>query len=156
MKHLFALGLIAVSAFLAFSIYPASAAPNTSTEAAAKQSNQAAAAAKNPTLVTEKQSGQTISVSKSTIVEIRLDGNITTGYSWEVSQISGQSASQQGKVQYLNAPHAPNVVGSGGTFVATFKADQAGLTSITLVYHRPWEKNKAPAKTFTVKVNVTP
>jgi predicted secreted protein len=45
------------------------------------------------------------------------------------------------------------VVGSGGTFVATFKAAKVGSAVVTMAYERPWETGQ-PAQTFSVTISV--
>jgi len=81
-------------------------------------------------------------VDIGTPVEIRLKGNATTGFSWSVAKIEGDSVKQQGKIHYVPDKGPKGMVGSGGTAIATFKAVKAGKSIITLEYRRPWEKNK--------------
>ena len=45
------------------------------------------------------------------------------------------------------------MVGVGGTEIFRFEAS-TGETSLSLVYHLPWEKDVEPLETFTVQVVV--
>ncbi|MBI5882871.1 MAG: protease inhibitor I42 family protein [Elusimicrobia bacterium] len=83
---------------------------------------------------------------------VRLPGNPTTGFGWEVAGGTGTVAVLEGSVSYESAPHRSGIVGSGGTFTSVFKAAAAGRTVLRLEYRRPWEKGVAPAKTFSVEM----
>ena len=83
---------------------------------------------------------------------VRLDGNPSTGYTWEVQEGTGPVLRQVGETEFSGGD--PSLVGSGGTLTLTFEAVQAGTTALVLVYHRPWETEVEPADTFTVTVSV--
>ncbi len=83
---------------------------------------------------------------------IQLDGNPTTGYTWETKDLDTNMFTQVGDVQFTSSN--PKLVGSGGTQTLTLKVLNAGTSTLSLIYHRPWEKNVQPAKTFTVTVTV--
>ena len=102
----------------------------------------------------EACNGKTVEVVVGAKICITLKGNITTGYSWDVKKVEGDAEKQDGKVDYASKPAKPNMVGAGGAFTAVFKAEKEGKAVITLAYFRPWEKDKAPAETFTVTVDV--
>ena len=100
----------------------------------------------------ESENAQTVPVARGTILVIRLQGNITTGYSWGVTSVSGQSLIQLGKVDYVSDPGMG--VGRGGTFTVRFQAAESGAATIKMEYARPWEHGKPAVKTFTVNVKV--
>ena len=83
---------------------------------------------------------------------IRLDGNPSTGYTWEVKEGAGTILAQVGETEFEGGD--PSLVGSGGTQTLTFEAARAGTTTLVLVYHRPWEVGVEPVDTFTVTVTV--
>lgn len=56
-----------------------------------------------------------------------------------------------GETHFTSDSH--NLVGTGGTQSLIFKALQAGTTTLTLVYHRPWE-NFQLIDTFSVTLTV--
>ena len=114
-----------------------------------------AEATKKETLTLDKRhNGQTVHVETGSKLEIRLEGNPTTGYSWQISALTGSSVVQNGSVEYLPEAHILPLVGSGGTFVVRLQAKQAGKSTIKLDYLRPWEKGRAPADRFSVNVQV--
>jgi len=122
--------------------------------AAAPTSAPASAPATSPAAktlaITEADNGKTLKLADATAVTITLPGNPTTGYSWAVTKTEGTALEQTGSIQYTPTPVQPGIVGSGGTFLATFHALKPGESTITLGYARPWEKGTPAAKTFTV------
>jgi len=85
--------------------------------------------------------------------EIALEGNPTTGYVWEVTEIDEQIVQQTGE-EYISDPYEGEFppLGLGGTYVFRFKAVGSGQTTLNLVYHRPWEKDVEPLKTYIVEI----
>jgi inhibitor of cysteine peptidase len=84
-------------------------------------------------------------------VQIRLPGNPTTGFRWEVLPGFDPVLVQEGEPEYRAEGSAP---GSGGSFKFLFKAAAAGTTSLKLVYRRAFEPNVPPAQRFEVAVVV--
>ena len=83
---------------------------------------------------------------------VELEGNITTGYGWEVAALDEGLVVQEGEVAYESA--ATGLAGAGGAFTFTFRAVAPGETTIELVYRRPWEKDVAPLQRQVVEVTV--
>lgn len=105
-------------------------------------------------VLSEQDNGQTINLPRGARFVASLPGNPTTGYSWTLQGISGNAVVQDGKIAYNSAANPKKLVGSGGTFNAPFRAIEAGDSTISLQYIRPWEKRQAPARTFTAKIHV--
>ena len=84
-------------------------------------------------------------------LEITLEGNPTTGYIWEKTEGDNTILSPQGDYKYV--PAKPSVC-SGGKFVFTFLGKAPGKTKLHVIYHRTFEKNVAPVKSFEVTVIV--
>lgn len=101
--------------------------------------------------VSNDANGQTIELSAGQILEISLEGNPTTGFNWEVSEIDESVIKQSGEAEYKSES---DLLGAGGTITYTFEAVQPGSSTIKLIYHRPWEKDVAPEKEYSVTVNV--
>lgn len=91
-------------------------------------------------------------LARGQTVVVALDSNPTTGYSWAVSEVDQNVLRQVGDPSYQSAN--TNLTGAGGVETFRFEAANAGLTTLKLVYRRPWETNIAPIKTFTVQVAV--
>ena len=81
---------------------------------------------------------------------IDLDSNPNTGYSWQetfdTAKLELVDNSYEGSGQ-------EGMVGAGGTEHFTFKALQAGETTITMTYQQPWNGGGVgETRTFTVEV----
>jgi inhibitor of cysteine peptidase len=99
--------------------------------------------------LTEEDNGTTINLKAGDEIVLNLKGNITTGYSWSVQELDEQYLQQQGEEEYKSDS---NLIGAGGTSTFTFKAMQAGQTTLRLIYSRPFEKDTPPEKIFEIKV----
>jgi len=96
--------------------------------------------------------GENVSLFAGQELIIQLDGNPTTGYTWETKDLDTNLFRQVGDVQFTSSN--PKLVGSGGVQTLTLKVLNTGTGTLTLIYHRPWEKDVQPAKTFSVTVTV--
>ena len=103
----------------------------------------------NPVALTQKDAGTTVHVKQGSIVNIQLEGNPSTGYTWEVAPGGGGVLEQQGEPTFKADS---TVLGSGGMVTLQFKAAQAGTSNLKLIYHRPFEPNVAPLHTFQVTI----
>lgn len=101
--------------------------------------------------VGEDANGQTIELSAGQKLEIKLAGNPTTGFNWEVSEIDDSIIKQSGEAEYKSDS---DLIGSGGMFTYSFEAIQPGTTTLKLIYHRSWEKDIPPEQEFAITVNV--
>lgn len=100
--------------------------------------------------LTAAHKGSQVEVAVGQQILVTLDGNPSTGYSWEVKDLDTSLLEQVGEAEFES--RAPSLLGSGGTLTLTFKALQAGTTTLTLVYRRPWETEVEPIDTFSVTV----
>ena len=101
--------------------------------------------------LTQKDAGTTVHLKQGTNVNIALEGNPTTGYTWEVAPGGSSVLEQQGEPTFKPDSSA---VGSGGMVTLQFKASQAGTINLKLIYHRTFEPNVAPLHTFEVTIVV--
>ncbi len=91
--------------------------------------------------------GQTMAVA--------LDSNSTTGYQWQVSDVeSGILTPGTPFGEEIVEPHAPGMVGVGGTTHWRFFAARPGTATLTFTYRRAWEQGTPPARTETYRVVV--
>ena len=93
--------------------------------------------------------GSQIKLNKGQMLVITLEANPTTGYTWEVAELIANDLRQVGEIEYN--PES-NKLGSGGVQTLRLDAVNVGQTSLKLVYHRPWEKDVEPLKTFSLQV----
>ncbi len=101
------------------------------------------------TTYTEADSAITAKVGEQFI--ITLEGNETTGYTWAESFDS--AALELVNKEYKAAEQAEGMVGGGGASYFTFQGLQAGASTVTMTYKRPWESNDDDkVKEYTVTV----
>jgi predicted secreted protein len=128
--------------------------------------------------INEANNNQAISLNQGQPLELSLQSNPATGFAWSFTAAPCASVLKQMSHGYTPSSSAlvPNpvgpvgpfflavpagkvqrppvrVIGAGGTEHWVFQAVGPGSAVISLKYSRPWE-NGAPAKTFTIKVNV--
>jgi inhibitor of cysteine peptidase len=101
--------------------------------------------------VNSSDNNKSFDVKIDQLVVVQLEGNPSTGFTWEAKDLDAGLFQQVGEVDFKSA--RPGLMGSGGIQTLTFKALKAGSGKIALVYHRPWETDVAPANTFSITVN---
>lgn len=82
---------------------------------------------------------------------VTLEANPTTGYTWEIAEPNMSIIRQVGEIEFQPESGA---LGAGGVQTLHFEAMNVGQTLLKLVYHRPWEKDVKPLKTFSLQVVV--
>lgn len=80
--------------------------------------------------------GKTFRLRQGFHGRIELKGNATTGYSWRVQRVRGNSVEIGQKWEYT--PDATYLVGGGGTYSIDFQVVDEGRTYIYLVYDSPF------------------
>lgn len=101
--------------------------------------------------LSEAKSGSIVEMSSGDILVLLLEGNPTTGYTWELDALDPAILQQQGEPDFTPDSDA---IGSGGKFTFRFQAISAGQSPLKLIYHRPWEQGIPPLNTFEVTVIV--
>ena len=107
--------------------------------------------AKNVVL-TASDNGKQVNFKVGEQIVITLNGNPSTGYSWEAKDLVTAIFEQVGDPVFQSSN--PALVGSGGTLTLTFKTLKVGTSPLTLIYHRPWETGVEPIDTFSISVTV--
>ena len=103
--------------------------------------------------VVSGQTGGQVSLKVGAVLEVRLEANHTTGYSWIAAPVANPVLMRQGAAKYEE--HASGgKAGVGGLEVWRFKAVKGGKQGLSFEYRRPWEKNTPPAKIVTYSVSV--
>ena len=117
----------------------------------------AVAAGESPMKITSESNGKTIEVAVGSRFDLTLPENITIGYSWAVKGELSKLVQLVGEPEHKENKGAPGSkrLGSGGMVTFHFKAVGKGKAEITFVYRRPWEKDRPPAKSFKLKVEIT-
>lgn len=87
------------------------------------------------------------------VIKITLPSNPTTGFRWELVNISSPAVlAQDGDSEYV-LPESI-AIGAGGQEIWSFKALKRGTSSVSLAYSRPWEGGTKGEWTFTVEITV--
>ena len=85
---------------------------------------------------------------------IRVAGNPTTGYSWQIAGISDPTIlSLQGDIEY--EPKEPALLGAPGTFLIRVSGLREGRATLELVYRRPWEKDQPALRVVSIDIHVS-
>lgn len=95
--------------------------------------------------------GRSIEVNNGDKITITLEGNPTTGYSWELSEYDAAMVEPVGEPAYDSDS---KLLGGGGAYTFTLKALAPGVTTVRLVYHRSWETDVEPLQVYEVTLNV--
>lgn len=102
--------------------------------------------------LTEADANQTIELHVGDKFEVVLSANPTTGYQWEIGDMDTTILHALGEPEYHPTKTGENMVGSGGKTLMRFDVTSGGQTRLLLVYHRSFEKDVPPARTFEVSV----
>ncbi|MCB2226235.1 MAG: protease inhibitor I42 family protein [Desulfarculaceae bacterium] len=109
-----------------------------------------AASAKPPAQALVLETGQVFKVS--------LAANHTTGYQWVLAALPPAKVIKLVSKDYVpsgaKSPDGKPLAGAGGREVWVFQAMGPGNALISLHYVRPWEKDKPPAKSRSLEVQV--
>ena len=103
--------------------------------------------------VTEKDAGHPVQLAVGGNLVVNLNGNVTTGYNWQVRAVDATVIKPTGSGYKQNDAPA-GMVGVPGVQSLAFVAVAPGQTTLQLAYSRPWEKDANPAQTFQVSVSV--
>jgi inhibitor of cysteine peptidase len=99
----------------------------------------------------QTNNNETYPVPLDAELQLRLPGNPTTGYMWQLITTPGIVIVNE---SYIPDDTSGKLVGSGGTYLWTMKAIQPGNQVLSGVYARPWESNLTGAATFTLTLEV--
>lgn len=101
----------------------------------------------------ETSNGKIIDCSKGDIVEIRLPGNPTTGYSWQQERRPVNDIVVLKKETFQTQENNRKMVGVPGTFFFQYEITGRGKEGIRLQHKRPWDPNSTIGR-FEVLLNV--
>lgn len=102
-------------------------------------------------ILSEQDEGSTVRLQLGELLVVALEGNPSTGYSWEVTPADQAVVAQQGEPEFSADS---DLLGASGKISLTFKAVAEGQQALTLAYRRPFEKDVAPQKTISFVVVV--
>ena len=116
----------------------------------------AACATLKPEGVTANPGGGAYVVRSGAPLVIALDGDMTTGYVWELQRSSGAPLLLAGGPDFTPAPLPAGMLGVAGTTTFRFRALEPGTATLEFAYRRPLEEGVAPAKVVRYDVTVRP
>ena len=93
---------------------------------------------------------KTIRVHKGDTLLIKLQMASGTGFVWQVS--GKPNLCKQGETKYEHIKR--NMPGAPLMEIISFSITASGVEDIIFIYHRPFDKNKVPAKTKTLHLIV--
>ncbi len=107
----------------------------------------------------ESYNGKELRMLQGGILQVGLNSNPTTGFKWELVQISDTAVLEKtGNIfetpMIKQQEGAPPIVGAGGKEIWSFKALKPGTAVISMEYSRPWEGGEKGINKFSLKVIV--
>jgi inhibitor of cysteine peptidase len=102
-------------------------------------------------IFTQEHNNTTHIIYVGDIVQVVLEGNPTTGFTWEVAETDERLLALQGEAEYQSEKNIP---GSGGVFTFTFLAQASGGVELKLIYHRTFEEGIAPEREYTLILDI--
>jgi inhibitor of cysteine peptidase len=105
-----------------------------------------------PMFLNASDNNTAINATTGEFLIVTLEGNPTTGYTWEVEELNEQVLQQVGDI--VSVPES-DLMGAPSMQIATFEVVGAGNATIKMVYHRPRETDVEPVDTFTLNVTAS-
>lgn len=94
-----------------------------------------------------------VSLTKKEVFQVELPAAPSAGYLWSTVIRAGEGRLLSQQMRSGNDLSSSALsVGAGMTQIFTFVADAPGTLIIDAVYQRPWEKQPAETRTFTISV----
>jgi C1A family cysteine protease len=81
-------------------------------------------------------------ISKDKTVQMLLESNPSTGYSWELVESANNAVHQEGDSTY----ESRGLLGGTAKQMIEVKANKEGFAEVKLIYKRPWEQDSAMAQ----------
>ncbi|HSB66349.1 MAG TPA: protease inhibitor I42 family protein [Anaerolineales bacterium] len=95
--------------------------------------------------------GSTVELNTGDTLLLILEGNPTTGYTWEIESNDPAVIKPDGKPEFNSESEA---IGAGGTYTFRFNAVAKGQVTLKLVYHRSFEANMPALKSCELTIKV--
>ncbi|MCJ7620847.1 MAG: DNRLRE domain-containing protein [Anaerolineae bacterium] len=90
-----------------------------------------------------------IEVRGDQLLVVTLEGNLSTGYIWEVEGLDEKVLRQRGEIENQQES---NLLGACSRHIIRFQAVGEGQTTLNVVQRRPWEEGIEPIHRFSVQV----
>lgn len=96
--------------------------------------------------------GSAVGLNTGDTLLVGLQGNPSTGYTWELGFSVPSVIQPAGEA---DVRPASNLLGANATYTFRLRAVGEGEVTLIFIYHRPFEQNVPPVKTCEVTVTVT-
>jgi inhibitor of cysteine peptidase len=106
----------------------------------------------HPLVVSDIDNGKSVTLAPGAKLEVSLSATSGTGYAWQIAGNNPAVLQPLGLGNFEMPNAAPP--GATGAQVFHFEAAAAGTAKLAMVYRRPWEKDIAPARTWSITVRV--
>ena len=95
-------------------------------------------------------------LAKGQTLNVTLEANPSTGYSWEVAGLNNNILRQIGEPEYRQISNFTGepMAGVPEMQIFQFEIINTGRTTLKFVYRRPWEKDVAPLNNFSIDLVV--
>jgi len=99
----------------------------------------------------EIDNGKSVQMPLGSEFRIVLEGNPTTGYSWNATLSEGLKLLDS---NFTQSEHSQGMVGVGGNFYWDIRAAEMGEQHFSAIYGRPWENITGNETAFEMTFNV--
>jgi predicted secreted protein len=107
--------------------------------------------AQKPLVIVKNDQGKTVVASVGIPFTIALEGNASTGFSWNLRSLDTARLKMAGSGRYVGRDTLP---GTSGTFYLDFTPIARGTSTVTLTYNREFEAGVVPEDSFSVVIKV--
>ena len=104
--------------------------------------------------LTDKDNGRTLHLDRGDTFTVTLVSNPTTGFQWQFGTPPYDETVMILRGDKYISPQEQLAVGTPGKRSLSFLAEGSGRTGLRLIYVRPWEKTRPPAKEYNLMVIV--
>jgi predicted secreted protein len=106
---------------------------------------------KDGLILTEKDNGKAVVVTKGDTFKLRLKAQLSTGYSWKIINYND-------RIMTIGKPEIEtlkkDVIGGIDYQIFSIGTRDRGEGEIVLHYLQPWQKGIKPLQTYTIKIRV--
>jgi inhibitor of cysteine peptidase len=95
--------------------------------------------------------GSTVELNTGDTLALALEGNPTTGYTWEIESNDPAVLEPNGEPEFT--PDS-ELLGAGGIYTFRFNAIARGRVTLRLIYRRPFENDVPALKSCEVAIDV--
>jgi len=107
-----------------------------------------------PREVSDAVDGARITLLPGQELIVNLDGNLGTGFRWNLTRNAEPVLKQVGEPTTQQRAAESRLAGAGGVTTFKFRAAAPGYAALTFSYRRPWETNIPPAKSVHFDIRV--